>query len=107
MKYMFIALSFAFLVLPLSHVYADSKTDLLSLLASAKITGTCEVMDQMIEFQETNQIPGGDAFIAEFQKSESQRKKISEEEMSEYCNTAVMTFTRMWNTLIESAAEAQ
>ncbi len=51
----------------------DNMNEIISMMVVAKATGMCGVLSQMINFQETTKMPGGDEFIIRFLNTEAAR----------------------------------
>jgi hypothetical protein len=94
MKALAIAAAVALTAVPArSQGSADPK----GVLAIAKITGACGILDSMIHFQKTTRMPGGDEFVTRFWTVESARLGISVEQLSSRCNRATKAYNEMWN----------
>jgi len=68
----------------------------LELLATAKITGACGILDSLIYFQKTTKLNGGDDFVTRFWSFEAARMGKSVEELSTACNQAVTVYDTYW-----------
>lgn len=90
--FMFISL-FLFSFVPVSHAQID---DIQGILAIAKMTGACGIMDSMIHLQKTTQLEGGDEFVTRFWKFEAARQGKTVEELSETCNMSVAAYNKLW-----------
>ena len=72
-----------------SLVYgAENKTgedELMTLLSVSKFYGGCGIINQMVEFQRTTKMPGGDQFIERFANTEAARLGMTFQEYSNLC----------------------
>ena len=91
---LFIIALFLFSIFP---VYAEDNTDVHGILAIAKFTGACGVMDSMINLQETTKLEGGDEFVLRFWKVEAARLGMTVQEFSKQCDDAVEAYNKLWN----------
>lgn len=64
----------------------------LSSLYLAKMTGLCGSFRQMLEFQQTTQLPGGDNFVVRFIKVESARLGKTSSELLNHCKEVISTY---------------
>jgi len=69
-----------------------------TILATAKFTGACGILDSLILFQQTTKMPGGDEFVARFWQTEAARLGTSVQEMSEQCNRAARVYDTLWKS---------
>jgi len=51
----------------------ESESQLVSMMVVAKATGMCGVLSQLVRFQETTKMKGGDEFIMRFLNTEAAR----------------------------------
>jgi hypothetical protein len=92
----------ALLVLTLSMpsvLRAEDKIDPQGVLAIAKITGACGIMDEMISFQTKTKMAGGDDFVARFWQAESARQGKTVQQMSDDCNKAIGAYDNLWKSM--------
>lgn len=78
---------------------AEEKVDPQGVLAIAKITGACGIMDEMISFQKKTKLPGGDDFVARFWQAESARQGKTVQQMSDDCNKAIGAYDNLWKSM--------
>ena len=70
-------------------VLAQNDQSLPKVLATAKMAGACGILDQLVVFQGTTKLPGGDDFVARFWATEAARLGMSVKQMSDTCDRAV------------------
>lgn len=81
--------------LTLSCFAQDSSDDLdevITLFVAAKTTGACGVIQQMMTFQESTKMAGGDEFIARFINTEMARLNITLPDFLRDCQTAIKKY---------------
>ena len=87
-----------FLILSVSISWATEKQDdtetVTGLMVSAKFSGGCGIIGQMVEFQRTTKMDGGDAFILRFLNTESARLGFSVEQYMQYCKDSNTLYER-------------
>lgn len=83
---------------------ASGSNEILNLMASSKIAGACGVLDSLIHFQKTTQLPGGDDFVVRFWNVEAARLGKSVKELSDGCNSAYKIYDTYWK-IAESNSE--
>jgi hypothetical protein len=70
-------LFFLFLVFPFivsaEESDKESENQLVSMMVVAKATGMCGVLSQLVRFQETTKMKGGDEFVMRFLSTEAAR----------------------------------
>ena len=59
------------------------------ILVVSKFTGLCGAIHQMIGFQETTKMPGGDEFVVRFVAVETARLGMSAQEFMDQCATSI------------------
>ena len=75
--------------------YADEKTDsefALDLMVTAKATGMCGVFSQMVSFQDSTKMPGGDDFIVRFINTEAARLGYTLDSFMKMCPIIVKKY---------------
>ena len=75
---------------------ADS---LVNLMIVSKATGMCGLLRQMVTFQETTKMPGGDAFIERFLKTEMARLDKTTPEFLKECSAAISSYNKTMEAL--------
>lgn len=78
-----------------SSLYAEEPLKIQGILAIAKMTGACGILNSMTHFQKTTQMPGGNDFIVRFWSTEATRLGMSEDQYIENCNSSISTYDRM------------
>jgi hypothetical protein len=78
-----------------SETYGDPR----EVLALAKVTGACGIMDSMIDFQKKTQLEGGDEFVTRFWLFESARRGMTVQQVSDQCNSAISAYDKMWRSM--------
>ena len=92
-------LIFAIISVHFSHAAQATDGSGQELLAVAKVTGACGILDSMIEFQKTTKMPGGNEFVSRFWSVEAARMGITVAQLSERCNKAVAMYDQLWQAL--------
>lgn len=82
---------------------ADVGGDLQEILAISKTAGVCGVMQQMVAFQSTTKMPGGDEFIVRFWTTEFARLGKSQEQFIRECELAIARYDAYWKAFDASA----
>jgi hypothetical protein len=70
--------------------------DVQDILAVSKFAGACGVMQQMVAFQTTTKMQGGDEFIARFWTTEFARLGKSKEAFIAQCEGSVSAYDKWW-----------
>jgi len=66
-------------------------------LATAKMAGACEILDQLVQFQTSTGIDGGDLFVARFWESEAARLGLLDtQELSDLCDKSILTYQKLF-----------
>ena len=95
-KFVFIRLLFIVIVFSAAITHADDLSTVQGTLAVAKFTGTCGILDSMISFQKTTQMPGGDDFVARFWTTEAARLGLSMQQYSDRCDRSIEMYNQIW-----------
>ena len=98
-KLVFIRLLFFVIVSSSAITRADDSNTVQGVLAVAKFTGGCSILESMVNFQKATQMPGGDDFIARFWTTEAARVSFSMQEYIDRCNKS----TEMYNQIRNAA----
>lgn len=61
-------------------------------MAIGKLSGLCGAIKQMIDFQDTTKVDGGDKFVQRFVFAETARLGYSVEEFGEVCKVSVKKY---------------
>lgn len=85
----------------ISHdVKANEENEpLIELLIASKATGMCGNIQQMLAFQESTQMNGGDEFIARFVSTEAARLGKTVSEFVAQCDAAIEIYTKTMKDL--------
>ena len=78
---------------------AEDKIDPQGILAIAKITGACGIMDEMVSFQKKTKMEGGDDFVFRFWQTESARQGKTVQQMHDDCNQAISAYETLWKSM--------
>ena len=97
MKFVFIRLLFFAMVFSSAITRADDSITAQGILAVAKFTGACGIMESMVNFQTATQMPGGDDFIARFWTTEAARLGYSMQQYVDNCNKSTEMYNQTWN----------
>ncbi len=89
------------LVVPfISHAEEDNDSNfVINLMVTAKATGMCGVFSQMVAFQDSTKMPGGDEFIVRFLSTESARLGYKLDEFMKQCPIVVKKYNDTMNIL--------
>lgn len=87
----------------LSAQAADNTPGAQDVLVLSKMAGVCGVMQQMVAFQQSTKMPGGDEFIARFWRTEFARLGKSQDQFIKECEGSIAAYEKFWN-LSESKA---
>lgn len=83
----------------IANAEEDDATEFLAdILITAKMTGMCGVIEQMMAFQKATQLEGGDEFIVRFWTTEAARLGWTLEEMVEICNESTENYSTLATT---------
>lgn len=94
----------AMLSLPcLAQDDSNEMDGVISLLVAAKATGACGVIHQLVSFQESTKMQGGDEFIVRFLNTEMARLNKTLPDFLKECNVAI----QMYNTTLEELGYEQ
>jgi hypothetical protein len=77
---------------------AEDTIDPQGILAIAKITGACGIMDEMVSFQKKTKMEGGDDFVFRFWQTESARQGKTVQQMHDDCNKAISAYDFLWKS---------
>lgn len=86
---------------------ASNEDDLLGLLAVAKMTGICGNFQQMIQFQNSTKMEGGDAFIARFYATEAARLGWTQDEYAKLCLESIEKYNMLTRVLEEDSQKGE
>lgn len=84
-----------------SSLRAENSNDALTLMATAKYTGACGLMNSMIVFQSQTKMNGGDDFVERFLQTEAARLGMTVEERFKLCDQAISNYDT-WFKLMKS-----
>lgn len=97
------------LILSFSISWSAEKKDdsdvIMQLMASAKFSGGCGIIGQMMEFQRSTKMDGGDAFILRFLNTESARLGFSVEQYLRYCKDSNELYEQYWSAFEQMEKE--
>ena len=77
---------------------AQNELSAQGILATAKFSGACGILDSMINFQKTTRMAGGDELVARFWALEATRLGLSVKEMSDRCDQSIIAYDKLWRT---------
>ena len=80
------------------HANEDNEP-LINLLVASKATGMCGNIQQMVAFQESTQMDGGDEFISRFVSTEAARLGKTVPEFVAQCDSAIAIYTQTMKDL--------
>lgn len=83
------------LVLTMVSPTVLAQDELPKVLAVAKMAGACGILDQMVHFQGTTKLDGGNLFVTRFWATEAARLGMSTTELSETCDQAIRTYEQL------------
>lgn len=89
----FVLLAFEFSV-PAS---AQDDTSTQGILAAAKMSGACGILDLLIQFQKSTLMEGGDEFVSRFWSVEAARLGMSVEQLSSTCDQSIFFYKQLWD----------
>lgn len=75
-----------------SHALEDDSNIVKNLMVTAKATGMCGVFSQMVAFQDSTKMPGGDEFIVRFLNTEAVRLGYELNEFMKTCPIVVKKY---------------
>jgi len=75
----------------------SNATDIQDILTISKMTGACGVMQQMVAFQASTNMKGGDEFIDRFWRTELARIGKTQEAFLKECEGSIAAYERIWN----------
>lgn len=81
------------------QVHAEEKISGHKILSTAKVAGSCGILDSMVHFQETTKMDGGDEFVSRFWAVEAARLGMSVQKMSEQCDKTVTLYDNLWKAM--------
>lgn len=85
------------------NVYANEKENenkpLIEMLVIAKSTGMCGNIKQLVAFQETTKMDGGDDFLLRFLNTEAARLGQDLPELLTQCKSSISIYTRTMESL--------
>lgn len=73
--------------------------DLVSLMVTAKATGACGMLQQMVSFQNSTKMKGGDEFMARFISMEMARLNKTHSEYLAECQAAIESYNMIMGEL--------
>jgi hypothetical protein len=79
-----------------SALAADSNSDARKMLSLSQMTGACRTMEQMVNFQKTARLPGGDEFIGKFWAAEFARQGITRATFLDECERSLAAYDELW-----------
>jgi hypothetical protein len=65
-------------------------------LAMAKYAGFCGAVFGMISFQDSTQMPGGDAFLDRYLATEAARLGVTAKQLGDNCKKAISGYDRLY-----------
>lgn len=80
-------------------VAEEDNNPLIEIIVASKATGMCGAIQQMVSFQESTKMTGGDEFIARFVSTEAARLGKTVPEFVAQCEAAISIYTETMNTL--------
>lgn len=89
----------AFFMIQAGH---SSEIEAQSILAVAKLAGGCGMIQQMVAFQNSTKMLGGDEFLVRFLATESARLGFATDSYVEFCAGAI----NLYSTMKELAEQA-
>ena len=94
-----LVVGYSLLLSPQGSAATDEETA--ALFVSAKMSGACGVLDQLIEFQATTKMEGGDEFVTRFWNTEAARLGLTLVELSDTCTSSIKTYDAIFQSLME------
>lgn len=88
----FVSLAFVFSV----PAFAQEDTSTQGILAAAKMSGACGILDLLIQFQKSTHMEGGDEFVSRFWSVEAARLGMSVEQLSSTCDQSISFYKQLW-----------
>ena len=83
----------------INHAHAEDDLSVQEFMATSKFAGACGILDSMIYFQKTTQMPGGDDFVTRFWTVEAARLGTSLQEYSDRCNQSIAVYNKLWKAV--------
>lgn len=84
-------------------VWAEDKPEdnpTVQILATAKMTGACGIMNSQFMFQEVTLMPSGNEFLLRYWKTEATRLGMSLEEFISNCGSSVSEYDAMMKRVL-------
>jgi len=82
--------------------YADSDLSTQELLAIAKISGACGILQSMSAFQNSTQMSGGDEFLIRYWSTEAARVGKTPDQYILECNQYIDLYEKLWTASEEN-----
>jgi len=82
-----------------SVVYAEENDQLINLLIASKATGMCGTLKQLVAFQASTQMTGGDEFLTRITNTEAARLGKTLPDLLSECDASVAIYTRTMEAL--------
>lgn len=79
-----------------SNAAATDELSMQDVIAVAKMTGACGILQSMSAFQANTQLEAGDEFLSRFWQSEAARLGKSSEQYLKDCQAAIAAYERLW-----------
>lgn len=97
----------AMLIFLWATAWAENTDDqsTLEVLVAAKFSGGCGIFSQMNAFQESTQMPGADAFLERFFKTEATRIGMTPDQYVEACRKTDKLYREYYNALNAKPAQ--
>jgi hypothetical protein len=70
-----------------------------ALLVSAKMAGACGILDQLIDFQATTKMDGGDELVTRFWNTEAARLGLTLVDLSDTCTRSIKIYDAIFQSL--------
>ena len=85
------------LIITTSLSWANNEVFVRNILATAKVAGSCGILDSLIDFQKKTKMNGGDEFVSRFWAVEAARLGMTVQQLSDTCNEAVSAYGTYWS----------
>ncbi len=70
----------------------DDETRVMEMLMNAKFAGTCGALTQMLDFQKSTAMPGGEDFVVRFWQEETARLGMTPDQFAGRCKEVVTEY---------------
>lgn len=97
-----LVLALAFSIFSFFAIAEEGNAPLRDLLIISKATGMCGTIQQMVAFQESTKMDGGDEFITRFVSTEAARLGQTVPEFVTQCESSITVYTKTIKALNET-----